>query len=247
MFSLRQLDEILVMYIEHSVIPEWLRDVMPEFDFMYNRDMQTRAFFNVAVELKDIALFDEKEYINVEDLIELRFTTIPTGTILHVMKKAYLLEIEKSKYKFGRLVQKLISIRMAGYKLNSSELQKIHRETRGVLCVAITKALIEEFRTYIPRGALLVFNMLSHHIQRFSPNEEISNKISKQSQSIGFKLVPSRQSKHLTYYMSGLHNGTTRIIEDVDNEGVITCKPCVAVYLNRIRERLRERDRERTI
>jgi hypothetical protein len=220
---------------------------MPEFDFMYNRDMQTRAFFNVAVELKDIALFNEKQYITPEDLDELRFTTIPTRTILHVMEKAYLLEREGSKYRFGRLMQKLISIRMAGYRLNSPELQKVHRETLGMLCVAITKALIDDFRRYIPRGALLVFNMLSHHILSFSPEEEISNKMSKSSQRAGFKLVPSRQSKHLTYYMSGFHNGTTRIIEDVDNEGVITCKPNVTVYLNRIRERLRERDRERTL
>lgn len=245
MLSLQQLDEILVTYIEQSTIPEWIRDVMPEFDFMYNRDMGTRAFFNLAVELKDVALFEGKEYINIKDLTELRFTAVPTNTILHVMEKAYLIEKKQSRYKIGKLIHKLVSIRMAGYSLNSSELLKVHREILGVLCIAITKALIGEFKTYVPRGALAIFNMLSHHILEHLPNEEISNKINNQSQYVGYRIVPSRQRKHLTYYMAGFHDGSTRILDDLNDESEIICKPCITVYLNRMRERLRERDRER--
>ncbi len=245
MLSLQQLDEILSSYVQTGVIPEWIREAMPEFDFVYKRDFKTNAFFNTAIELKDIALFEQKEHIDVDDLIELQFTRIPDNTILHVMEKAYLLERDGARYKFGKLINQLVSIRMAGYPLNSPELLQVHREILGVLAIAITKALIEDFKAYIPRGALALFKILSAHMREHENEEEISRIINRECQNTGFNIIPRRQARHMKYYMNGFYDGSTRILTDVDDEGSIICKPSITIYLNRMRERLRERQRDR--
>jgi hypothetical protein len=87
--------------------------------------------------------------------------------------------------------------------------------------------------------------MLSAHMLEYMDNEEIGETINKRSQQTGFGIVPTRQSNHIRYYMIGFHDGSTRILDDINDHGDMICKPSITIYLNRMRERLRERERAR--
>lgn len=246
LMTLQQIDCILTTYIEEDEVPEWITKVMPEFDFIFQRDSRARVFFNVSSELRYMALLDNIKTINIGDLNELNYSRIPDNAIINVLERAFLIEKKGRDFIPGKLLEKLSDTRLYGYELNSPELQNTHREINSVISIALMKALIEDFNTYLPKGAIAVFNMLSDLILK-NKHGKTSNTIDKRLVSKNFRIVSKRHFNHLAYSMVGNIDGRTRILQDIDENGEIICKECVLIYLDRMRERIRERTRERSL
>lgn len=247
LLTLRQIDTILSIYLEENEVPEWLINFLPEIDFLFDRDSRARVFFNASKQLRDIVLIENPNKIWPEHLTELNYSQIPQNRVLSILEKAMLLKKVKDYYEPGILLNRLLDIRLYGYEFDSIELQSSHKQINAIICVALIKALIEDFETYIPKGALAVFNMLSQHMIMYE-STEISNIISKNTISKSFRIVSNRHFNHIKYTMGGISDGRTRIIRDLTEDYDLVCKDNVVIYLERIRERMREReDRYRTL
>jgi len=228
--------------------PQWITDAVREFDFLYRRDPRTRAFFNVALEIMEMAILDNRTSFYWNNLLEPRYTTIPGSDIIRILEKAWIIKRSGEKLQVGDITRKLRGYRLLDYPLNSEEMKSAIQEIHGALATAITYALITDVKItkkYIPRGALSIFSLLSAHILRHKNDDNIPDKIPLYTQREGFRIVRPRQQRHAKYYMCGFHDGSTRILRDIDKDESILLKPSMITYLERIRDRYRMRIRGR--
>jgi len=247
-FALFQLYEIIQFYEGEEEPPEWLKDALREFDFIYNRSPRTRAFFNVAKEIIDMALIEGRIEFYWSELLEPSYTVIDPEDLQRVLERSGLIDRVGEKFRVGPLVRKLRLYRSLGFSLSSDEMDNLRREIYGLISVVITYALITDekmTRKYLPRSALAIFRALSAHAQRYWRHPQIPEKVFNRDWRLGFKIIGRRQARHMMYDMLGLFDGRTRILMDIDENGDIVLKPSVKIYLERVRERYRERFRER--
>jgi len=242
------MEEIINSYRSGEQLPKWIMEATKEFDFLYRRDPRTRTFFNVAIEIAEMAILDNKTEFYWNELLEPEYTKISESNIIRILEKAWIIKRSGEKFQIGDLIRRLRRYRLLDYPLNSEEVKKTIQEMHGVLAIAITHALITDpkiTQKYIPRGALGIFSLLSAHILEHINDNNIPDKISVYTQDEGFRIMGKRQERHTKYYMCGFHDGTTRILQDVDENGNILLKPAMTNYIERIRERYRTRVRGR--
>jgi len=239
--TLFQLNEVINDYLNGSP-PEWMSDFIRELDFIYQEDLRVRGYFNVASEVVEIFVIDKEPSVKIDDVEEFHNTHIAQRRIIEVLEWAKIVERKGDRLYPGELTIKFISLRREERYLTDEEIQKVIFEIRGLLTVALTKALLE-MNVYVPRGALSIFNMLSRQILASYGQDSVDPKIYKLNQDITFGMIPKRQRNHIKRRMIGLSGGGTRLIEDIDDEGNLVLKPKVVRYLQRIRERIRERQR----
>lgn len=243
-----QIAEILNSYRSGEQFPQWISEAVREFDFLYKRDPRTRAFFNIAIEIMEMAILDNKTSFYWSELLEPLYTTVPPSDIIRILEKAWVIEKSGEMFQAGDITRRLRGYRLLDYPFNSEEMQFAIQEMHGVLATAITYALITDVkitRKYIPRGALSIFSLLSAHILRNIEEEKIPDKIPPYTQNEGLRIIRQRQQRHAKYYMCGFHDGSTRILQDVDKDGNIILKPSMLAYVERMRDRYRMRIRGR--
>lgn len=243
-----QIAEILNSYRGGEQFPQWITEAVREFDFLYKRDPRTRAFFNIAIEIVELAILDNKTSFYWDELLEPLYTTIPESDIIRVLEKAWVIKTKGEMLQVGEITRRLRGYRLLDYPFNSEEMKSAIREMHGVIATAITYALITDVkltRKYIPRGALSIFSLLSAHILAHLNEDKIPEKIPLYTQSEGLRIIRPRQQRHAKYYMCGFHDGSTRILQDVDGDGNLILKPSMTTYVERIRDRYRIRIRGR--
>lgn len=240
--TLFQINEILENYLNGNV-PEWMSDAIREFDFIYQRDLKKRAYFNVAVEIVDSMVIEKLSTVRIDDIDELNHTNIAQEKIISVLERAKIAERHNSELYIGELTKQLKDLRFSGHMLNTREIQKAILEIHGVLAVALTKAMLE-MDVYKPRGAISILNMLSMQILVSKNEDGIDSKVPENIQQACFNNVPTRQEKHMKWHMSGFYDGRTRLIDDVDENWNLILKPQIVRYLTRMRDRVRERKRD---
>lgn len=240
--SLFQVNQILEAYMEDKSPPFWITKMARELDFIYERNMRTRAYFNATQEVTFRFSVDKESSFPLDDIEEINQSQLPRYKIISILEKSYLAEIRDSVVYPGVLTRKLQDIRWEGYTLDTTQMALKLQEIKGVLSIALTKALIET-KEFIPRAALSILNLLSQQI--LEAEEEIRSEIKTYRQYIAFARITQRQSNLLRWAMAGFEDSRPRICKDIDDEGNIILKDIVIDYLTRMRERWRERERER--
>jgi len=241
--NLFQIDQILEAYMKERSPPSWITNIAYELDFIYKRNLRTRAYFNAAQEVIYRFSVEKEPNFPLDNIKEINQSQIPRHKILTILENAYLIEIKDFRVYPGALTRKLQNIRWEGYALNETQMVLVRQEIKGILSIALTRALIET-KEFIPREALSILNLLSQ--QMLKADGEIGREIRTYRQRIAFARITPRQSRFLIREMGGFgNNSEVRICKDIDDEGNLILKDVVIDYLTRMRERWRERDRER--
>lgn len=241
--SLFQINQILEAYIEDTSPPFWITKMARELDFIYERNLRTRAYFNAAQEVTYRFSVDKESSFLLDDVEEINQSQLPRYKVIEILESAYLAEIKDSEVFPGAITKKLQDIRWEGYTLETTQMALKLQEIKGILSIALTKALIET-KEFIPRAAMSILNLLS--LQILEAEEEIGKEIKTHRQYTAFAQVTPRQARLLQWAMAGFEDSRPRICKDIDDEGNIILKDTVLDYLTKMRERWRERGRERT-
>lgn len=240
--SLFQISQILEAYVKDEMPPFWITKMARELDFIYERNMRTRAYFNAAQEVTYRFSVDKESGFPLDDIEEINQSQLPRHKVIAILESSYIAEIRGSEVYPGALTKKLQDIRWEGYTLDTTQMALKLQEIKGILSIALTKALIET-NEFVPRAALSILNLLSQQI--LEAEGEIGREIKTYRQHIAFARITQRQARLLKWAMAGFEDSRPRICRDIDDEGNIVLKDIVIDYLMRIRERWRERERER--
>lgn len=240
--TLFQIDEILNSYIEEGGPEPWAVKISRELDFIYNRSLITLGYFNATQEVVFRFIIDGETSFSKDDIDEVNVSSLPRDKILNLLEKGYVISIKDGAVYPGPLTLKLKETRWEGYELDTTEIVLKFQEIRGIITLALTKALIES-NIRMPRAAISILSLLSNQI--LNSEEEIEKEIGLINQQISFGSVTERQERFLKWAIGGVNDGRTRIARDIDDEGNIILKDHVIDYLVRIRKRWREIERMR--
>lgn len=237
--------DILETYIHENPPPYWLVDAVKELAWIFREYPVTQAYFNTAMELTEMFTIDRMDHVSIEEIDEINYTNLPREKILTILEEALLIERKEDNVSPGPLVKKLMMIKWEGYEMNTPEVEGKLREIHGILTVALTRSMIRD-RTYLPRRALAVFYLLSNKLIA-DGDVEITPFLEEYSIDIAMAKLTHRQRNRLLRVMSGFLDGETKIISDrPEGDGAPPLKDIMVVYLNKMRERWRTRDRELT-
>jgi len=240
--NLFQITEILDTYIHENPAPNWLLNGIRELSWMFMAYPRTMAFFNTAMEVTEIFIIDREDKISVDELMEVNYTQLPRDKVLSLLEEAYIIERTGNDVFPGKLVKKLQQVRWEGYQMDTPQIESKLLELHGILTVAITRSLIRD-REYLPRRALAILSLLSLHM--IASGEEIGNIIDDYTVDLAFAGLGTRQQNRIMRIMAGFFDGKTKIISDITDDGKKETKPQMIEYMSHIRERYRERGRER--
>jgi len=242
-YALFQIDEIIKLYLEGTP-PENMDNAIAEFDRIYYSNPRLRVFYNTACEAVHHVIASPNEPIN---LVEPNFSATPEPKVIAILEESGIISRRDGEIYAGPLLEKLIRIRLMGYAFIDQEFSKQLRVIYSVLTITITKTLLkhEEFN---PRGIMGVFRLISAHILHNIKSIKIPREIPRSTWETGFKGVTSRVQNHMEWDLLGLSPNTSpRIFEDYDpKREKYKSKECMLYYYEYIRNRIRERELERT-
>jgi len=233
-----QVTVILESYMNEDTPPEWLSKSIGEFAWILEEYPPTAAFFNVAQEVLHDFILDEQNELSVEDLKELGFTNWPRDRILHLLELAKVVELEDGHVHPGKLTQNLIRTRWAGYELADEDYANQMVEFKGVLSISLVYSLLQEEWLTANRafGIISIFSLLI--MSEIDPTVIDDTTFRYALQHLG-----ARQKRRIEYHLTGLKDGVPKMIIDATDAGLVL-KPCMVDYVDRMRERYRERSRD---
>lgn len=240
--NLFQITEILDTYIHENPHPIWLLNGIRELSWIFLSYPRTMAYFNTAMEVTEMFIIDREGKISVDEIMEVNYTNLPRNKVLSLLEEAYIIERTGNDVLPGMLVRKLQQVRWEGYQMDTPQIENKLLELHGILTVALTKSLIRS-REYLPRRALAILSLLSYNI--ISSGEGIETVIDDYMVDLAFAGLTTRQQNRIMRIMAGFFDGKTKIISDITDDGKKELKPQVVEYLTQIRERYRERGRDR--
>jgi hypothetical protein len=239
--SIFQVTETLELYVKMNPAPDWLVGGIRELAWIFTENPRTQGYLNTAREVTWMFTLDELEEVGVDDVMEVNYAQVPRDDILTLLEEALLVERKDDKLVPGTLVRKLRQVRLEGYAMNTPEVEARLLEIQGILSIALIGSIVKR-KKYIPRRALAVLHMLSQNMIR--SGESIEQVIPNDILDLVFVGLTSRQKRHVQYIMSGLADGKTKILSDVTDDG-LSLKEVMVTYCEKMRERWRERERER--
>lgn len=243
--SIFQITDILEAYLKDEIPPKVVVDVVKELAWIYQKNPRTMGYFNTASEISQVFLFDSVTRINDEELKELNYSALPNNKILALLNDGMIVELENGYIYPGPLVKKLQQVRWEEVALSAPRLQSKFLELNGILTIAITRAMISN-KQQIPRQALSIFHLLSNQIILSDDDDDVDNIISEYSfEGIMFSLLNPMQVSRILRTMTGFGDGSSKLIEDIDDNDEIHLNKKAAMYLNHVRERWRTRERDR--
>jgi len=252
-----QTEEITEAYSTGQV-EDQIRNFIPEIEFTFERDRMVSRYFNTAWEIIHKSFTDyvgtlipqrEIEELKGRNLDEIR-------KIFDVLKFAKVAHLEGELVKLDSMAERIVGILPTGEPLSSPIVKGVFREMRGSICTALAQPLLDPDRSpRRPRNFLVNFNHLSNILSRYEPFGPDNDSISKVVDSeeffipivgkryplqIGQKQMIKIQQDHFGW------RGEPKIIEAFKSPPYkYVLKDVTLVYLERMRERWRERPRER--
>ncbi len=246
---------ILDEYTQTGGQPEGiLALMMAELDFLYKRNTTLFGYLNTASELTFEFVLGEAPTVAIADLREVNFTRLPDTEVLRLMETALLVTRDHERLSPGPLTLKLKDLRMQEFRVRSPEFQAAMSQAIGVIAVALTKALfdlygVEEGRGgRFPRSAMAVLHLLAALVIEADANHRpIDSRLPyDRFLSITQKMLTARQQRFAVYLFVSILDGRARLIKDYDpTEHTLVLDDVVVKFLERIRELIRERERER--
>jgi hypothetical protein len=241
-YTLFQIDHIIELYLQGTP-PENMDNAIAEFDRIYYGNMRLRVFYNSACEVVHYVIDSPDSSF---ELVEPNFSTIPTPKVISILEESGIVILKEEKLYAGELLQKLARLRLSGYSLSSEEFLKQLRIVYAILTLRITKTLLQH-EEFIPQVVTGIFRAISAHIVMHMDSKTVPRQISQSSWRSGFKGINSREVYHMEWDLLGLTPNTSpRIFSDYNpNKEQFISKECMIYYYEYMRDRIRERDRER--
>lgn len=246
--SIFQITNILDTYLKEDTPPKWIVNIVKELAWIYTKNPRTRGYFNTAEEITKVFLFDSVVQISNENLKELNYSTLSNNKILSLLKEGLVVETNEEYVSPGPLVKKLQQVRWEEVAISAPRLQNKLLELNGILAIALTRAMLTS-KEQIPRQALSIFHLLSNQILLSDDDDDVENVIPEYSfNATMFSLLNNMQVDRVLRTMTGFGDGSTKLIEDIDDNNEIHLNKATTIYLTQMRERwrTRERDRERS-
>ncbi len=242
--SIFQILDIVETYVYDDVPPNWIMSIVREFAWIYQKNPRTMGYFNTVLEVVEEFLFESRPKISTTELRELAASQIPDNKILKLLTEAMVIDVNDGYVYPGNLVKKLQQIRWEGYKLSSRQLESKFLELHGIITIAITRSMIIN-KEQVPRQVLALFSLLSNQIL-LSGDAMIDPIVSDYSYEGNVTMfLQGRQGVKMKRHLAGFADGQTKLIDDIDDDGELHLKDSTVVYLNEMRTRWRERERER--
>jgi len=242
-YSLLQIDEIIRLYLEGTP-PEGMDKAVAEFDRIYFSNLRLRVFYNTACEAVHCAIAHPNSPIV---LMEPKFSTTPEPKVLSILEESGIISRRGEKIFAGALLKKLIRLRLIGYTTSSPEFSKHLRIIYAVLTLKITRTLLKH-EEFIPQIVMGIFRVISVHIFKNLKSTKMPKELPSSTWRRGFKGMNRREEVHVMWDLLGLTANTNpRIFEDYDSDREqFISKDCMIYYYEYIRDRVRERELERS-
>jgi hypothetical protein len=241
--SLFQILEILKSYVEEDPPPNWLIKGVRELSWIFREYPRTQGYFNTAMEILELFIIDRLDEIEIKDIDELNQTSLPRDKVLTLLKKSFIIKIKGRTIFPGALTKKLQRVRWEGYQMDTPQIENKLLEVHGVLTAALSRSLIVTGE-YFPRRALAIFHLFSE--QMINSGRDINPVIPEHVFLSAFRNINKRQRARISRIMSGFLDGHTKVISDAEEDGSATLKEVMTIYCQKMRERYRERERQRT-
>lgn len=244
--SLFIIDETLESILSSQRIPEKYLDGIKDLYWLCSTSSDAFAYFNVAEELLENFLLDEVEFVLDEDVEEANYSTYSLVLILSTLEEARLIKFDGDTIRPGELMNQIMNLRLQKIPLDSENMESTIQAYKSILTLVIVKNRM--FSNFKPRGALVILHNLADLVNNAIKNSE---EVGKTMNGDNFDKVsaeaksPRRQQKKIKRKICGFSDGYTKLIEDVEDETLIL-KDYVVDFLNHIRERILEREREIT-
>ena len=252
-----QTDEIAEAYSTGEV-EDQIRNFIPEIEFTFERDYRVSRYFNTAWEIIQKSFTDyvgtpipqreieELEGRNPDDV----------RRIFDVLRFAKVAHLEGELVKLDSIAERIVEILPTGEPLSSPAVKGAFGEMRGSICIALAQPLLDpDSRPRRPRNFLVNFNHLSNILSRYEPFGMATGPISKVVDADEFFIpiagsrYPVQISRKQMIKILQDHFGWTgerKIIEAFKGTPHrYVLKDVTLAYLERMRERWRERPRER--
>jgi hypothetical protein len=232
------------MYLEGTP-PEAMDEAIAEFSRIYYSNLRLRVFYNTACEAVSCAMMSPEPNTAL-NLFEPNFSQIPEPKILTILEESGIISREGEKIFAGKLVKKLIRLRLTGYPFTSENFSRQLKIVYAILTLILTKTLLKH-EEFVPQIVVGIFRVISIHIFQNAHSKSIRREIPRSTWNKGFKRINPREEIHVEWDLLGISPNThPQIFEDynVEREEFIS-KPCMIYYYQYIRDRLRERTEER--
>jgi len=252
-----QTNEIAEVYSTEQV-EDQIRNFIPEIEFTFERDRRVSRYFSTAWEIIQKSFTD---YIGTpipQNRIEELKGRNPDEVrkIFDVLKFAKVAHLEGKLVKLDSMAERIVGLLPTGEPLSSPRIKGVFREMRGSTCIALAQPLLDPDRSpRRPRNFLVNFNHLSNVLSRYEPFGKAIGPISKEVPADEFfipiagKRYPTQIGQKQMIKILQDHFGwigEPKIIEAFKSPPYrYTLKDVTLVYLERMRERWRERPRER--
>lgn len=215
-----------------------------EFDRIYFSNLRLRVFYNTACEVVHCIVAHPNLPIA---LFEPKFSSVPEQKVLAILEESGIISRQGEKNFAGPLLKKLVRLRLTGYAIGSPEFLKQIRIIYAVLTITISKTLLNH-EEFIPQIVMGIFRVISAHVSRNLRSDKIPKEVPLSTWKTGFKGMNRRGEVHVMWDLLGLTANTNpRIFKDYnpDREQFIS-KECMTYYYEYIRDRIRQRELERS-
>lgn len=259
LITMFQTDEIAEAYLTGKVESQ-IRNFIPEIELTFERDRRVSRYFNTAWEIMHKSFTNYTgTLIPLDQIEELKGrNSEEVHEIFDVLKFAKVAHRDGELVKLDSMAERIVGFLPIGEPLSSPRIKGVIREIRGSICIALAQPLLDPYRSpRRPRNFLINFNHLSNVLSRYEPLGQATGSISKEVCADEFfipivgKRHPIQIGQKQMYKIIQDHFGwigEPKIIDSFykDRDGYsFVLKDVTLDYLERMRERWRERPRER--
>jgi hypothetical protein len=244
-------------------VEDWAEDFVRELDFTFSRDNRANRYFEVANEIMLLCVGRSMSRIPIDDLRALQDRSREeVREIMEILELAGIGRLMGDEVILEDLGLKLVQLLPTGVALISEEFRRPAEEVRGAICIALAAMLMDSAilgnGSRRPRTYLLWMKRLSRHCARFLPIPDPIDKCvwgvefferGRRAKQYVVGISPRQREREFADVV-GLGGAPSRMIERIDvkpgGKFDIYLKDSVVAYLERLRERYRERERGRS-
>lgn len=254
-----QTDEVAEAY-STGQIEDQIRNFIPEIELTFERDHGVSRYFNTAWEIIQKSFTDYMGIPIPQNRIEELKKKNPDEVrkIFDILKFAKVAYLEGELVKLDNMAERIVEILPTGEPLSSPRVKGVVREIRGSICIALARALLDPDRSLRrPRNFLVNLNHLSNVLYHYKPFGNGTGPISREVRADEFfvpitgkrfpvQIDQKQMLKILRDHFGWL--GEPKIIEafrSTPSGYIYVLKDVTLAYLERMRERWRERPRKR--
>lgn len=259
-----QADEVMQAYSQGDVEDE-IKNFIPEIELTFERDNWYSRHFTAAMEvIIQTALFGVPSPTPISRIPSLRELDESKVTeIFEILEPAGIAHLRQNSVHLDTLADELAKRLPTGVDLSSPEVRIPLKEVRGAICMALGNSIVGlEKPVRRPRNFLLNLNCLSNILSRYEPFGGQTGPVPKEADGDEF-FIPLRSRVHERFMIQiaepqmlkilgdllGWTKAEPKIIESfrVTPKGYyrFALKDVTLAYLERMRERWRERPRAR--